>query len=146
MGNRFGISSKKIMSVLQSLYEGGFITYHRTDNTNLSAEIQDEIKKLVYTRFGKNYVHGRIYKSKVKCAQEAHEAIRPTKVSLENLPDDHEGLDKKIYNLIWRRTIASQMSNCVSEIYTMNISISERSELFIARAEKIIFEGPDPCK
>ena len=141
MGNRFGISSKKIMSVLQSLYEGGFITYHRTDNTNLSAEIQDEIKKLVFTRFGKNYVHGRIYKSKVKCAQEAHEAIRPTKVSLENLPDGHEGLDKKIYNLIWRRTIASQMSNCISEIYTMNISISERSELFVARAEKIIFEG-----
>jgi len=141
MGNRFGISSKKIMSVLQSLYEGGFITYHRTDNTNLSTEIQDEIKKLVFARFGKNYIHGRIYKSKVKCAQEAHEAIRPTKVSLENLPDNHEGLDKKIYNLIWRRTIASQMSNCVSEIYTMNISISDRSELFVARAEKIIFDG-----
>jgi len=141
MGTRFGISAKKIMSVLQSLYEGGFITYHRTDNTNLSTEIQDEIKKLIFAKFGKNYVHGRIYKSNVKCAQEAHEAIRPTKISVEQLPETSEGLDKKIYNLIWRRTVASQMSNCVSDVYTMNISISGRAELFIARAEKITFEG-----
>lgn len=140
-GSRFGIGAKKIMSVLQKLYEGGLITYHRTDSTNLSTHIQDEIKQYITEKLGKNYLHPRIYKSKIKCAQEAHEAIRPTKIECTDLDDSYDAIEKKIYNLIWKRTVASQMSASVSDFYTINITISNRSELFIAKAEKMIFDG-----
>jgi len=141
VGNRFGIPSKKVMSILQNLYESGYITYHRTDNTGLSVQIQDEIKKFVVDKFGKNYLHPRIYKSTIKCAQEAHEAIRPTNISVEELPESFEGLEKKVYNLIWKRTVASQMTACTIEVNTLTISIYERKELFVGTSEKIIFDG-----
>jgi DNA topoisomerase-1 len=141
VGNRYCIPSKKIMSILQNLYESGYITYHRTDNTNLSGQVQDEIKKYVVENFGKNYLHSRIYKSTIKCAQEAHEAIRPTNISQKELPETFDETDKKIYSLIWKRTVASQMSASVSEVYTLSISIEGRKELFIGTSEKIIFDG-----
>ena len=139
--SRFGVGAKKIMSVLQHLYENGLITYHRTDSTNLSTQIQDEIKGYINNKFGVKYLHPRIYKSKIKCAQEAHEAIRPTHIEQEELDDKFDNIDKKIYNLIWKRTVASQMSASISEIYTIIISISERKEWFISKAEKLLFDG-----
>jgi DNA topoisomerase IA len=87
------------MSILQKLYEGGHITYHRTDSTNLSEFIQNEIKSHVLTKFGAKYSHMRNYKSKTKCAQEAHEAIRPTHIDVEQLSEEYESLDKKIYEI-----------------------------------------------
>ena len=140
-GSRFGIGAKKIMSVLQKLYEGGLITYHRTDSTNLSTHIQDEIKAYITEKLGKNYLHPRIYKSKIKCAQEAHEAIRPTKIECTGLDNSYDAIEKKIYDLIWKRTVASQMSASVSDFYNINITISNRIELFISKAEKLIFDG-----
>ena len=155
IGTRFGISAKNTMLILQKLYEHGFITYHRTDNTNLSAEIKDEIKNYVLSNFGQKYSQVRNYNSKIKCAQEAHEAIRPTsiaRISLsnnksnegdgdENGNDDENNLDNKIYQIIWKRTVASQMAASLSELFTMDIKISERPEKFIAKAEKLIFDG-----
>ena len=138
---RFGLSSKTIMMVLQKLYESGMITYHRTDSTNLSTHIMDEIKNYLINKFDKKYSHPRTYKSKIKCAQEAHEAIRPTHIENETLNDNCDEIEKKIYNIIWKRTVASQMSACISDLYTINIKISNRKELFISRAEKITFYG-----
>lgn len=141
IGSRFGISSKKTMGILQKLYENGVITYHRTDSTNLSTQVQDEIKKYIVENHGKDYLHGRIYKSKIKCAQEAHEAIRPTMISKIELDDTFDAFEKKIYGIIWKRTVASQMSASKSELCTVKINISNRPELFISKIEKIVFDG-----
>lgn len=140
---RFGIGAKKIMNVLQKLYENGCITYHRTDSTNLSEFAKEEIKKYVTHTFGKDYVHLRIYKSKIKCAQEAHEAIRPTNIDKIELNEDiFDEIDKKIYSSIWKRTIASQMSAYVYDFYIINIGISFcNDKIFIAKGEKMIFDG-----
>jgi DNA topoisomerase-1 len=87
------------MSSSQKLYENGLITYHRTDSTNLSIQAQDDIKKYILEKFSKEYLHPRIYKSKIKCAQEAHEAIRPTHFEKENIQNDDsfDHIEKKIY-------------------------------------------------
>jgi len=141
IGSRFNISSKITMGILQKLYENGFITYHRTDSTNISTQIQDEIKKYIVEKYTKKYSHARIYKSKIKCAQEAHEAIRPTHIDNEELNDTYNELEKKIYDIIWKRTVASQMSAQMVDVYTISISISNRKELFITKIEKEIFDG-----
>jgi DNA topoisomerase-1 len=139
--NRFGVGAKKIMSSLQKLYEHGLITYHRTDSTNLSTSAQDDIKKIILEKFGKNYCHPRIYKSKIKCAQEAHEAIRPTHFEKAELDDSFEPIEKKIYNIIWKRTVASQMSAYVYDNYTIKIGTNINEYLFISKIEKKIFDG-----
>jgi DNA topoisomerase-1 len=142
VGNRYGLPAKKIMSILQTLYEGGLITYHRTDSTNLSSSAMDEIKKYITTHIGANYVHMRLYKTKSKCAQEAHEAIRPTYFSKTELDDSYTDLDKKVYTLIWKRTVASQMSPYIYDIITTKIAISNNNLLkFIAKNENSIFDG-----
>jgi DNA topoisomerase-1 len=142
IGSRFSIGAKIIMSILQKLYEHGHITYHRTDSTNLSEHIQGEIKEYVINKYGKKYSHLRNYKSKIKCAQEAHEAIRPTHINIENIPEnDFSDIEQKVYNIIWKRTVACQMSASISELYTINITISNRKELFISKAEKLLFDG-----
>jgi DNA topoisomerase-1 len=150
VGNRYGLPAKKIMSILQTLYEGGLITYHRTDSTNLSSFAMDEIKKYISTHIGENYLHPRLYKTKSKCAQEAHEAIRPTYFNKIELEDTFTDLDKKVYSLIWKRTVASQMSAYVYDAITVTINIlnnisnniSNNNELkFISKSEKPIFDG-----
>jgi len=141
VGSRFGLGSKQIMSVLQKLYEAGLITYHRTDSTNLSTFIQDKIKEYVLDKWGKSYLKLRIFKSKIKCAQEAHEAIRPTYIEKVKLDDSHDGMSQKIYEIIWKRTVASQMSVCVSDVYKISIGSNKRPELFTCKSEKIVFEG-----
>jgi DNA topoisomerase-1 len=145
IGSRYGLPAKKIMSILQTLYEHGLITYHRTDSTNLSSFAMDEIKKYISTNIGEKYVHPRIYKTKSKCAQEAHEAIRPTYFTKLELDDTFTDLDKKVYSIIWKRTVASQMSAYVYDIITMTINILNNgvnNELkFITKSEKSIFDG-----
>ena len=143
IGKRYKVPVKSIMCILQGLYQAGMISYHRTDSTNLSNEIRGEIKQFVLDKYGENYVKLRNYNTKTKCAQEAHEAIRPTSITRENLPvdEDYSDIQKKIYRLIWKRTVASQMTEMKYERYTLTIDISERSELFIANADKVIFDG-----
>jgi len=141
VGSRFGLGSKQIMSVLQKLYEAGLITYHRTDSTNLSTFIQDKIKEYVLDKWGKTYLKLRTFKSKIKCAQEAHEAIRPTYIEKKKLDESHDGMSQKIYDIIWKRTVASQMSVCISDVYKITISSNKRPELFTCKSEKIVFDG-----
>lgn len=145
LGVRFRLSSKSVMAVLQHLYESGKITYHRTDSTLLSEHIMKEIKTYVIgnEELGKDYYHPRVFKTKSKAAQEAHEAIRPTSIFTLSL-DGEDGFDdiaRKVYQMIWRRTVASQMSPFVFDLYTMTIGIDSHSEKFIANAERTVFEG-----
>ena len=141
IGKRYKVPVKMIMNVLQKLYQDGKITYHRTDSTALSKDIMGEIKGFVNERFGKKYLKLRKFNTKTKCAQEAHEAIRPTSIQRENLEVEYDDISSKIYRLILKRTVASQMAEMEYEKYTMNISISKRTELFVATAEKVLFDG-----
>ncbi|MFH1455093.1 MAG: type I DNA topoisomerase [bacterium] len=106
---RLGYAPSNTMRIAQKLYEAGLITYMRTDSTNLSATALDQMATVINKKYGANYAHKNIYVTKSKNAQEAHEAIRPTDVSREmaGLADDQ----KKLYRLIWQRTLASQMSD-----------------------------------
>ena len=139
-GKRFHLSAKSTMSALQKLYENGLITYHRTDSTILSDNIMKKIKEYILEKYSKEYLSLRKFNKKTKCAQEAHEAIRPTNISKKDI-DGFGNIEIKIYNLIWKRTIASQMSALLTDVYTMKIKISTRDEKFIAKAEKVIFDG-----
>ena len=140
-GSKFGISSKKIMSVLQKLYEAGLITYHRTDNVNLSSQYIDKIDEYVTSNYGSTYFKKRVYKSKVKCAQEAHEAIRPTNINKNKLDNSFDTFEKKVYELIWKRTTASQMANAVFDSYKIIINVSKSKYVFECKFEKLLFEG-----
>ncbi len=143
IGSRLRIPSKILMNILQHLYESGKITYHRTDSTLLSEHIMKEIKTFVLGEedLGKQYYHPRMYKTKTKSAQEAHEAIRPTSIFERELDDTFESNARSVYQMIWRRTIASQMSNYVYDLYTMMIGWDTSERKFQANAEKVIFEG-----
>ena len=142
---RFKISTKNIMKILQKLYENGYITYHRTDSTNICDEISEIIQGYIVNKYGDKYLNKQNIKQqkndKVKGAQEAHEAIRPTQIDRQQLPDQFNDIEKKIYNIIWKRTIASFMSNMIYNKFTMKISISNRKELFIANSNVTIFDG-----
>ena len=137
-GKRFGYSAKQTMSIAQKLYENGHITYHRTDSVNLSKEIIPEINKFIENKFGNEYVNNVEYKTKGKNAQEAHEAIRPTNIELDKKMTPEE---KKLYTIIFNRTLASQMAPMEVEIATLIISISNCKEKFITKSEKILFPG-----
>ncbi|MGB4204743.1 MAG: type I DNA topoisomerase [Bacteroidales bacterium] len=136
---KLGFSVSKTMLVAQQLYEAGKITYMRTDSVNLSdhalAAAKAEIEKL----FGKDYVKTRKYTTKTKGAQEAHEAIRPTLMSSSAVEGDVS--QQRLYELIWKRTIASQMSDAILEKTNVDIKISTTPELLVARGEVIKFDG-----
>ncbi|MCK9611655.1 MAG: type I DNA topoisomerase [Bacteroidales bacterium] len=136
---KLGFSVSKTMMIAQQLYELGKITYMRTDSVNLSNMALSMAKKEIETTFGSEYVKIRNYKTKSKGAQEAHEAIRPTYINNQTIEGTND--QKKLYDLIWKRTIASQMSD--SEIEKTNISISSPSvkEIFVATGEVIKFDG-----
>lgn len=126
-GNKLGMSAKKTMMIAQNLYEQGLITYMRTDSVNLSAFAITEARDFIGSNYGQNYLppSPRMYKSKSKNAQEAHEAIRPTslKSSPEKLHGDHFTRDhKKLYELIYKRTVASQMADAVLDQTTVDVS------------------------
>ena len=127
------------MSVAQKLYESGHITYMRTDSTNLSDLALNAAKKKIITSYGDKYVKIRHYKTKVKGAQEAHEAIRPTYFDQEEVAGTSQ--EQRLYSLIYKRTLASQMADAEIERTTVNITLSKASELFVAAGEVLRFDG-----
>ena len=135
---KIGFSPSLTMSTAQRLYEAGHITYMRTDSVNLSDEALESAQKIINDNFGEKYHKKRVYKTKSKSAQEAHEAIRPT-----NLGNDNAGksdTEKKLYNLIWRRTLASQMAESIFERTIVKIQSVNNTE-FKATGEVLIFDG-----
>ena len=134
----FGVS--RTMSVAQRLYEQGFISYMRTDSTSLSQTAQDAITAIIVNNYGKEFSEPRKFKSKDSNAQEAHEAIRPTYMDRRNLGSDDD--QKRLYELIWKRTIASQMSPAELEKTTVTIGISSVADKTLrAVGEVLKFEG-----
>ncbi|MDI9864179.1 type I DNA topoisomerase [Flectobacillus sp. DC10W] len=136
---KLGYSVASTMMYAQKLYEAGKISYMRTDSTSLSEEAIEKAKNAITDQFGAQYVQTRQYKTKNESAQEAHEAIRPTDFSVTSA-----GLDireKRLYELIWKRSIASQMADAQLERTTATIGISSASEELIAQGEVIKFDG-----
>ncbi len=129
----------KTMMVAQKLYEAGKITYMRTDSVNLADLALDGAEQQINSEYGKNYSHKRQFKTKSKTAQEAHEAIRPTDFSKETVAGSRE--EKALYDLIWKRAIASQMSDAQLERTTLKINVSNAKEKFVAKGEVIKFDG-----
>jgi len=127
------------MSAAQSLYEGGHITYMRTDSVTLSEDSLNDIEKEITTKYGKEYSNRKKYKGKAKGAQEAHEAIRPVNPSVQVAGDSDDC--RKVYDLIWKRTIASQMSDAQVERTTIKTKLSNTKELFITKGEVVKFDG-----
>lgn len=136
---KLGFSVSRTMTVAQKLYESGKITYMRTDSVNLSESALGMARDVIEKSFGKEYSKTRQYKSKTKGAQEAHEAIRPTSLSLNAAGEDES--EKKLYELIWKRTLASQMSDALIEKTTVNINVSTTKEKFTAIGEVLKFDG-----
>lgn len=135
---KIGFSPSLTMSTAQRLYEAGHITYMRTDSVNLSEEALNNAEKIIYENFGKEYHKKRVFKTKSKSAQEAHEAIRPTNLSNENAGKSES--EKKLYNLIWRRTLASQMSDSMFERTIVKIDLGG-DKSFKATGEVLVFDG-----
>ena len=134
---KLGYSVAQTMVQAQRLYEAGLITYMRTDSVNLSDTALNGSKSAIIDKYGVDYSNTKKYVSKSKGAQEAHEAIRPTDFNLESVDNDQS----RLYELIWKRTVASQMSEAQLERTTATIGISNREERFIAKGEVIKFDG-----
>lgn len=134
---RFPVSMT--MRVAQSLYERGLITYMRTDSTNLSTLALGAAKKFITENFGPEYSKTRQFKTHSKGAQEAHEAIRPTYI--ENTEIEGTAQEQKLYNLIWKRTVASQMADAKVLNTTLRVASDKRSEKFNAQATQVLFDG-----
>jgi len=132
-------SVSKTMNIAQRLYEAGHITYMRTDSVNLSGEAQKQIAAQIKTTYGEQYLQPRNFKTKNKGAQEAHEAIRPTNFTISHLDIDRD--QSRLYDLIWRRTVASQMSEAQLERTQINIGANTHSEGFTVKGEVITFDG-----
>jgi len=136
---KLNFSVAQTMSVAQKLYEAGKITYMRTDSVNLSKTAMAASKSVIIQQWGEQYSKTRNFKTKSKGAQEAHEAIRPT--YMENNSISAPRAEMRLYELIWKRTIASQMSEALLEKTTIKINVSGREELFIAIGEVLKFDG-----
>ena len=135
---KIGFSPSLTMSTAQRLYEAGHITYMRTDSVNLSDEALESSKSSIINNFGNDYYKRRVYKTKSDSAQEAHEAIRPT--NFNNANAGKNDTEKKLYNLIWRRTLASQMSEAQFERTVVSIS-NGKTETFKSSGEVMVFDG-----
>jgi DNA topoisomerase I len=138
--NRYGFSPKRTMQVAQKLYEKGLITYMRTDSVNLSDSAMSEISTQIEKEYGKDYLEIRKYPSRNKNAQEAHEAVRPTHFDNKNLGTTDE--EKKLYNLIWSRTVSSQMK--AAKLLRKKITakcMDEHVATFSINGSTMIFEG-----
>lgn len=138
---KLGYSVKQTMVLAQKLYESGKITYMRTDSTNLSDFAIDMCAKEIAKRFESSDSQRRVYQTKSKGAQEAHEAIRPTDMSIDEPTDISDNGMKSLYKLIWRRTIASQMKNAEIEKTTVKIGYNGLEGDFIAKGEIITYKG-----
>ncbi len=137
--SKLGFSAKATMAAAQKLYQEGKITYMRTDSVNLSGQALAQMSDYIKTAFGNEYHQIRKFKTKSSSAQEAHEAIRPTDVRAEKVSSDE--YNQKLYDLIRRRTLASQMAPAKLEKTTVTITISTSQEVFEAKGEVIIFDG-----
>lgn len=136
---KLNFSVAQTMTIAQRLYEAGHITYMRTDSLNLSDTALLSAKKLITKEFGEKYHHTRTFKTKTKGAQEAHEAIRPTYI--EKAKVSGTAAEQRLYELIWKRTVASQMSEALLEKTTATIDISNSPNKFIASGEVLLFDG-----
>ncbi len=136
---KLGMSVSQTMRVAQALYEAGHITYMRTDSVNLSALAIGTISQEIKDNIGERYLKVRKYHTTSKGAQEAHEAIRPTYIANHEIGGTAQ--EKKLYNLIWKRTIASQMADAELERTSVDIAVSNRDEQFQATGEVVKFDG-----
>jgi len=136
---KLGFPVATTMRVAQSLYEAGWITYMRTDSMNLSQLCLNSCGPVIENLMGKEYHHRHVYHTQAKGAQEAHEAIRPTDMSREKI--DGTPQEKRLYSLIWKRTIASQMADAKLEKTVVSITMSGREEVFQATGEVLLFDG-----
>ena len=136
---KLGFSVAQTMQVAQRLYEAGKITYMRTDSVNLSDLAIGTSKAEIISMAGQKYVHTRRFNTKTKGAQEAHEAIRPTYMNAHTV--DGTAQEKRLYELIWKRTIASQMSDAELEKTSIFINVSNSEHKFVATGEVIVFDG-----
>jgi len=136
---KLSFSVAQTMAVAQHLYEAGKITYMRTDSVNLAATALDAAGDVITRIYGERYSNRRNYKTKSKGAQEAHEAIRPTHLDKDTIAGT--AVEKKLYELIWKRTIASQMSDAQLEKTTVTIAVSNATQKFIAEGEVLKFDG-----
>ncbi len=136
---KLGLGVSQTMSLAQRLYEAGHITYMRTDSVNLAGSAVAAAKAEIVRQFGEKYSEPRAYKTKTKGAQEAHEAIRPTDIAAVSI--DGTPQEKRLYDLIWKRTVASQMASAQIEKTVATIGISTSAEQFTATGEVIRFDG-----
>jgi len=127
------------MRIAQSLYERGLITYMRTDSTNLSSLAVNTAKGFICDNFGPEYSHPRQYKTRAKGAQEAHEAIRPTFIANSDIEGSAQ--DKKLYQLIWKRTVASQMADAKLLNTVVRVSVDKRPEQYVLQSVQTLFDG-----
>ncbi len=135
---KLGMPVSQTMLIAQRLYEAGYITYMRTDSVNLSADAIKAIENQINADYGSEYFHKRIFENKSKNAQEAHEAIRPTDFANRKVHSDWQ----RLYDLIWRRTVASQMADAKLERTVVTIGISTcKDEKFVATGEILVFDG-----
>ena len=136
---KIGLSVSQTMSIAQKLYEQGLITYMRTDSTNLSGLAINTAKKFINDNFGEEYSKVRQYKTKSKGAQEAHEAIRPTYI--ENTSIEGTPQEKKLYELIWKRTVASRMADARILKTDIKVGCDKAEEKFNVQASQVLFDG-----
>ncbi len=137
--SRLGYGVKQTMTLAQRLYENGHITYMRTDSTVLSKQALGSIAGYIEKTFGEKYHQFRQYATKNESAQEAHEAIRPTHVDIRTAGDDDQ--QRKLYELIWKRSVASQMAQATVEKTEVTVAISDRAEVLEGKGEVLIFDG-----
>ena len=136
---KLGFSVKQTMTLAQRLYENGHITYMRTDSTHVSTVALGSCKKYIIENYGSDYHKSRQYQPKSGSAQQAHEAIRPT--DIWQLQAGENAAQNKLYNLIWKRMVASQMTAAQTLKTEVKISISNRPEMFVAKGEELQFDG-----
>jgi len=153
-----GWSAKRTMSLAQSLYEEGLITYHRTDSTNVSGIAIEALRVFIQKKFGEGYLSNdiRLFKTKSKVAQEAHEAIRPTNVKNEKLDESKFKKDQQIlYNIIWKRFVATQMSPCLYDETAIDVLAEEKTNNYLLKVKgqimkfdgwRKVFNGIDTSK
>jgi len=136
---KLGFPVAKTMQVAQRLYEAGLITYMRTDSVNLSVDARNAAEEEITNYYGKEFSKQRVFKSKAKGAQEAHEAIRPTNMKMHIVDTEYD--QNRLYDLIWKRTLASQMSDALLERTNVKIENTNNEKIFTANGEMIKFEG-----
>lgn len=136
---KLGYTVSQTMMLAQKLYENGFITYMRTDSVNLSELALNACRDTIVSQMGDKYLHIRHFTTKIKGAQEAHEAIRPTYMANQTINGTAQ--EKKLYELIWKRTLASQMADAELKKTTVTISIDGHEDKFVAAGEVVVFDG-----